>query len=205
MKIAPSMARKAILEAAGVWHEFVALRAQREAEGFTKSEAYKDAAESFPISDKELKDKIAEMEALAPKPSAHVEHTVRVTPQAAMEVGVANGTEAAPEPAPEAKAPTKEDCCWVYQNIHNPEPDETSSPSTGAIGLHGQARVDHNVYKWVLDRISQKSFADESDGGIEGDSARTLTDIAKTLDKLTVIAEGVRTHVCAPQGDGPER
>lgn len=59
--------------------------------------------------------------------------------------------------------PTMRDCEWVYQNIGKPEVDSEHAPSPGAAGLLAQARGDKQIYKWLLDRLTPKSFAMQDD------------------------------------------
>jgi len=81
------------------------------------------------------------------------------------------------------KPPTTEDCLWVYHNIlSNDEPTVADAPSQGAYSLLYRAKQDKDVYKWVLDHISPKSFvAEKKAEGWERDDARRLTRIEKQI------------------------
>ena len=60
-------------------------------------------------------------------------------------------------------APTAEDCEWAYQNLDTENVDITTAPSPGAVSLRKRAKSDHNVFKWMLDKMSPKTFAGEKD------------------------------------------
>jgi hypothetical protein len=56
---------------------------------------------------------------------------------------------------------TIDDCLWAFQNMAVKQVDMSTAPSQGAVALRDRAKVDTNIYKWLLEKISPKSFIDE--------------------------------------------
>jgi len=58
---------------------------------------------------------------------------------------------------------TIEDCLWAFQNMAVKNVNMNTAPSQGAVALRDRAKVDTNIYKWLLEKISPKSFVDNED------------------------------------------
>jgi len=112
-----------------------------------------------------------------PKPTQSTA-TKKSLPDRPVGAGLEGGAlPAAVSEATDAVPPSAADLAWVYQNkVVGPGQEIGECPSNGARGLLAAARVDAGVYKWVLDRMCPKTFADESDG--EDDDALELVGLA---------------------------
>ncbi|MBN93385.1 MAG: hypothetical protein CL928_04835 [Deltaproteobacteria bacterium] len=174
----------ATLKREGRFNEFKRRRAELEAEGHTKSEAYVIATSEFGSA--------------SPAASPAAPPSAREAPGPELSQDVFKGK----------TSTLREDYQWVYDNIANPECSATEAPSCGAWGLLQFSRSDPKSFyvEWMR-MVGRTQDEDKVLKEYARDASKSAGEIAKMLNALTTVlpsSEGDGGEPDLPEGDAGE-
>lgn len=178
---APSEQLAETLKKDGRFKEFKRRRAELEAEGRSKTEAYITATAEFGLG--------------PPAVSPAVPPSGPETP----------GAEPSPDVFKGKSSTLREDYQWVYDNIAAAACNAEDSPSCGAWGLLQFARSDPKSFyvEWMR-MVGRQQDEDKVLKEYARDASRSAVEIAKMLDAITAVfpsTEGDGGEPSVPEGD----